>query len=326
VQITKNGLMILIVVLVLIPGCSEEQSRQADETGGRRIAEDIVAKVNGVAILRKEYVSALRQAEQDYRPNSGQLTEREKDVLGKRILHKMIQDELLSQHALAEGLSVTREEIEARFEEIKRQGGGDEAFAAFVARRGLDPARIRANLERNLLIERLAAKIKAGQKVDPQEIAGYYKSHLQEFREPGEVDLAHILFRAGGQGNDPETRVGRVRSEIAAGMSFAAAAGKYSDDSATREQGGNLGTLKQGEMIESMEKAAFSVPPGQVSQPVRGPSGVHLLMVQAVRPGRTRSLQEAGQQILTKILDTRVQNKMTELAAGLAEQGRVETP
>lgn len=318
--------MVLIVVLMLVPGCSREPSRQAGESSDTRIGEDIVVEVNGVPISRKEYQSTLRQAEQEYRPKSGKLSARGRSALGDRILQKMIQDELLSQHARAEGLRVTPEEVETRFDEIKKQGGGDEAFAAFVARRGLDPARIRVNLERNLLIERLAAKIKAGQKVDHQEIASYYKSHLQEFREPGEVDLAHILFRAGGQGSDPETRVGRVRSEIAAGMSFAAAARKYSDDSATREQGGKLGTLKQGEMIEAIEKAAFSVPPGQVSRPVRGPSGVHLLMVQAVRPGKTRSLQEARQQILTKILDARVQNKITELAAGLAEQGRVETP
>ncbi len=324
-RIVKKQLAALLLTLAFIPGCSPEPSRQTLDAGGASPEGDIVARVNGVAVSRREYESALRQAEQDYRLKSGKLDEHERKTLKERILHKMIQDEFLVQQARAQGLNVSREEIDRRLEEIKKQGGGDSAYAAFVARRGLDPARIRVNLERNLLIERLAAKIKAGLKVSPQEVSDYYESHLQEFREPGEVDLAHILFRVGEKKADVEKRAMHVREKILAGMPFDAAARKYTDDIATREQGGRLGTLRQGEMITAIEKAAFSTPPGKVSEPIRGPSGVHLLMVKAVRPGKTRSLQEVEQQILTKILDARVQDKMSEIATSLAEQGKIET-
>lgn len=324
-RLAKEWLMVAMVVLAAGTGCSRQEHGQEQDAGGPPPGSDVVARVNGVAISKQDYQSALRQAELDLGPAGGAIGESEKVRLGERILHKLIQDELLVQYARDQELSVSREELDARFDDIKRRGGGDEAMAAYVARSGLDPKRIRANLERNMLIERLAEKIRAEQKVDPKEIADYYQAHQQEFSQAGEVDLAHILFKAGAKGGDPEARARWVRAEIARGLSFAAAARKYSDDPATREQGGKLGTLKQGEMIAAMEKAVFSTPVGQVSQPVLSPAGVHLLKVEAVRPGKTPALQDIRQQVLARVLDSRVQREMARLAESLAGKARVET-
>jgi len=65
-----------------------------------------------------------------------------------------------------------------------------------------------------------------------------------------------------------------------AGESFAELARQHSQDPGSARQGGDLGEFGRGEMVPAFEEAAFAMEPGQVSEPVESPFGLHVIKVE----------------------------------------------
>lgn len=98
------------------------------------------------------------------------------------------------------------------------------------------------------------------------------------------VRARHILFRlppdaTPAQRDSLLTLARRVREQAAGGADFAALARQHSQD-VTAQQGGDLGLFGRGQMVEPFEEAAFSLAPGQVSEIVETPFGLHIIKVE----------------------------------------------
>ena len=89
-----------------------------------------------------------------------------------------------------------------------------------------------------------------------------------------------------------------LKKKIAAGAKFADLAKAESDDVASGADGGNLGAFERGAMIPEFEDAAFSLPIGQVSDPVKSAFGYHLILVD--KRG-AKSLEEMRAEIQQRI-------------------------
>jgi peptidyl-prolyl cis-trans isomerase SurA len=72
-------------------------------------------------------------------------------------------------------------------------------------------------------------------------------------------------------------------ARVRAGESFDSLARAYSDDAGTASLGGDLGWFRRGQMVPAFEKAAFSLPPGHVSDVVETSFGYHIIKVDRVR-------------------------------------------
>ena len=305
----------ILILVVWVAAC---KGQDPPVSKGSTPGGDVVAVVNGVAISKEEFQSSLAHAERSFSPKPGEQT-----ALARRVLEKMVTDELLIQHAHARGIRVATEEVDKKLQEIAQAGGGEAALEAFLRQSGLSQARMRTNLERNLVIERLAERIRASEKIAPGEVARYYKEHRQEFKRGDSVTLAHVLFREGTGRGDPFKKSRKVSAEIQAGLSFEEAAKKYSDDTLTRDQGGVLGTLGRGEMLPELENTAFSLQEGAISPPVRSSRGVHILYVVKRQEGVQRTLDEVREEILNKMLDSLVESGLKELTVRLTREGNV---
>lgn len=127
----------------------------------------------------------------------------------------------------------------------------------------------------------------AGQEaVTDEAIQQYYEANLARFQHPEDLAKAsHLLLKVTPEATAEESeavkqRILEIRQEIADGkMTFADAAKKYSQDSSA-SQGGELGYFPRGRMTEAFEKAAFELPLGQISEPVKTEYGFHLILVE----------------------------------------------
>jgi peptidyl-prolyl cis-trans isomerase C len=124
--------------------------------------------------------------------------------------------------------------------------------------------------------------------LDDAAMHAYYDAHKQDWEE---VKARHILIRM--QGSKAPVRPGGkdltdaealakiqgIRAKIVAGGNFAELAKAESDDVGSGEQGGDLGSFGHGAMVAEFEKAAFTQPVGQVSEPIKTAFGYHLILV-----------------------------------------------
>lgn len=102
------------------------------------------------------------------------------------------------------------------------------------------------------------------------------------------VEISHILISAGQMPTEESRAAALVKAqEVAArakaGEDFAALAQQYSEDPGSQARGGYLGYVKGGRLIYSFEKVAFSMNPGEISEPVETRFGYHIIKVHNVR-------------------------------------------
>ena len=88
-----------------------------------------------------------------------------------------------------------------------------------------------------------------------------------------QVRASHILVK-------DEATAKSLKAEIEKGADFAKTAKKHSI-CPSGASGGDLGYFGKGQMVKAFEDAAFSLPVGVVSSPVKTEFGYHLIMVTA---------------------------------------------
>jgi len=142
----------------------------------------------------------------------------------------------------------------------------------------------------NILANMAYEEIGKGAKLDEADVRKYFEAHKTEFEQ---VHARHILIRM--QGSPSPIRPGQkdlteaealakaqdLRKRILAGEDFAELARSESDDTGSGTNGGDLGSFHRGQMVPTFEEAAFSLPPGTLSEPVKSPFGYHVIKVEA---------------------------------------------
>ncbi len=151
--------------------------------------------------------------------------------------------------------------------------------------------------------------------VAPDEVQRYYEDNQDQYSTPEQVHAAHILFKTEGKDEAAVRKTAEaVLAKAKAGAEFAALARQYSDDEASKEKGGDLDFFGRGAMVPEFEEAAFSLPPGTVSDLVKTQYGFHIIKVLEKRPAVTRSLDEVRAQIEDQIKWERAQAQARRLA------------
>ena len=128
------------------------------------------------------------------------------------------------------------------------------------------------------------------------EVERYYRDHLDDFSVEELVRVRHILIATSGPGSSPDAQA-RAKAEellarIRAGENFARLAAEFSDDEATKRDGGDVGVFRRGMMRDAFERAAFAMRPGDITGPVRTTVGYHVLECLEHAPRIARPLVE----------------------------------
>jgi peptidyl-prolyl cis-trans isomerase D len=76
---------------------------------------------------------------------------------------------------------------------------------------------------------------------------------------------------------------------------------KQYSEGPTKDRGGNLGAFRREAMVKPFADRAFSMEPGEISEPVRTRFGWHIIKVEKVNPEKTTSLSEARNDIINDL-------------------------
>ena len=152
--------------------------------------------------------------------------------------------------------------------------------------------------------------------VREREVRRYYKKNTESYVTPPQIKARHILLKLPPDSSEEtltekQQQLEKLLTQIRSGKSFEELAREHSEDG-TAADGGDLGWFKPGEMVPAFETAAFALAPGEVSDIVQSPFGLHLIKVDELKEEITKSLDEARDEITGILAESRAQKRIDE--------------
>lgn len=167
-----------------------------------------------------------------------------------------------------------------------------------------------------------AANMRDGIYLSEEELRDRYEAARQRYITPEARLASHILLS-----NRPDRSIDEARIQLLelaerfeAGESFAELAQTYSDDTVSAEMGGSLGFVEPGQMVEPFEDALFALnEPGQLSDVVESRFGLHLILLEDIRPPEGMSFEEARDEILAEYIERESEGRFIEASDRLVD-------
>jgi peptidyl-prolyl cis-trans isomerase SurA len=283
------------------------------------VIDKIVAVVNNEVITQREVTRLLFPLFEKYK----------KEYTGKRLENKMLEAEdvvltqlidekLILSEAKRQGIEATGKEIELRLKNVKNRFGTEKEFRGALAEQNISLTELRDSFKSDIIKSKLIHKV-VGLKViiAPSEVNRYYDEHIDEFMEPKKARVFNILIK-----NKPEEKgtalflANKIKETIKSGGDFKELAKEYSEGPNAKE-GGDLGTVKKGEMIEELDDAIFSLEIGEVSNVIESPLGYHIVKVTEKKPEKTTEFDIVKQDIEGLIFREKIDDKVKKWLKGL---------
>jgi len=278
------------------------------------VVDEIVAVVNG-DILTKSDLEDQEQMmiSEAYSRLTGSELDQQVQVIRDAILMELIDNKIVLHRGQAH-FDLDRM-ADSYFEAFLEQQGiaGEEEAARLLAREGMTVEGFKQRmLERFAPDELIRMEVRGRISVGDKQIDAYYADHPDEFIEPLTVTIREIVLLADTDAERGERRdeAERVR-EQALTQDFAALA-KAVSESGTRDDGGLMGPLAQGDLSQQLEDAAFSLGVGEVSEILETPYGFHLIRIESRSSQEPVDLEEVREDLRRHLEDVRF---ITEYAA-----------
>ena len=289
----------LVLDVVLVCGAAWGQSKPG-------VVDRVIAVVGTRPILLsevEEQIAVLQSQGQQVPTDSAGHAK-----VARQILDQMINEELEVQQAQRDTtIKVTEREIqdavEQRVQDVRRQFPSADEFlrqlhlAAFPSeeewRRWMTDQQ-RRNTLRDRLLESLhqRGKLRPIPPTDAQMRQYWDDNHASLPKRPATVSFRQIVIPPHADTNAvmvARAKADSLLAQLRQGADFATLAKRFSDDSVSREAGGDLGWFRRGVMVPQFEDVAFRLKPGDLSPLVRTDFGFHIIQVERVQPGEIQA-------------------------------------
>lgn len=238
----------------------------------------------------------------------------------KDLIEKMVDEELIAQAAARSSITVSGQEIENAFDNIAAsQGITKEALLkAARARNGLTDQDYRDEMRRQILEGKmLQLRVKGRVRLTEEDVKTMYERVLREERRLRDYHPAWIVLRVlPGSSADAIAERKALADELVArarkGEDFAKLAGTYSDDTATKENGGDIGVrtpaasplAAQGKaqmLAPELEAAVMPLEAGDIAAPVQIGQAIVIMKLVSRQPSRYSGYQEARPEMIQRL-------------------------
>ncbi len=231
-----------------------------------------VAIVAGTPIPGSAYNAAFQQQmtfqTQRAAQSGGQTQPPTEQQVRSIALNQLVVHAMLDLYAGQHGITATAAEVQAQYNATAAANGGATGFAAVLQQYGFTPQSYKAQLSDNILLNKIVPAPKTVE----------------------QVRARHILVPTLAQADSIEAQLRKNPG------SFAALARKYSTDTGSGANGGELGYFSRGAMVPPFEQAAFSQRIGEIGPPIHSQFGYHIIQVEARRQTPFARLDQQTQQ------------------------------
>ena len=295
-----------------------------------------VATVNDIPVKQDEvdlYMSFILSQDPDA---ASSITDEGRSELEINIIDSLLVVKLLEQYAEANNIMISQEEIDMQMDTIIASYESESAFEADLKERNVDRGFLEKELKSQILRNKIFIEATAEVIVTEEQVREYYDENRQTmFTTPERVRVSHILsifpwvqdqsIEENEQGKkDALDKIEYVRAQLENGAEFGDMAREYSDDASNSADGGDLGFITRGQMVEEFEEAAFSLEIGEVSGIVETRFGYHIIKVYDRQEAGVQEFEEIKEDISTYLSELYKLEKWEEFIMGLIQEADIE--
>jgi peptidyl-prolyl cis-trans isomerase D len=166
-------------------------------------------------------------------------------------------------------------------------------------------------------------QIRQNTQVSDDELKMQYQQDIQQYQVPNRVHVDHILLMTVGKTPAEVEEVRKKAEDVLKqankkGTNFEELAKKYSEDPGTKDKGGDLGWITQGQTVPEFEKVAFSLPKGSISDLVKTQYGFHIIKVLDKETAHTKTFDEVRDSIRTPLMLSKADKQAADIADKLS--------
>lgn len=222
--------------------------------------------------------------------------------------------------AQEQDIEVTKADIDKAFAEQKKQAFPKDAdYKKFLKESGSTEEDIRFQLEVEQLQQKLVEKITKGEdEVSNKEISDYYNKNKEQFATPETRDLLVILTKTKEQAD-------RAKAALEGGRSWASVAKEYSIDEASKDQGGKLEGVTQGQQEKALDDAVFAAKKDTTIGPIKTQFGYYVARVTKITKKDQQSLKEATPTIKSLLASQNQQKALDEFVKDYRKKWKERT-
>ncbi|WP_306007577.1 peptidylprolyl isomerase PrsA [Bacillus sp. MMSF_3353] len=198
---------------------------------------------------------------------------------GSQVLQRMVMEKVLIKN-----YKVDDKEVDKKFDETKKQVG--DQFDTLLKQQGMKEETFKNTIRASLAQEKAIEKT-----ITDKELKDNYKP---------EIKASHILVK-------DEATAKKVKEELGQGKSFEELAKQYSEDTGSKEKGGDLGFFGPGKMVKEFEDAASKLKKDEVSEPVKTQFGYHIIKVTDIKEPE-KSFEQSKADIKKELIAKKMQD------------------
>ncbi len=174
-------------------------------------------------------------------------------------------------------------------------------------------------------------KIQRDIQVSDDQLKVQYQNNIQQYQVPNRVHVEHILFMTVGKTDAEVDEIKKnaedVLKQAKKGAKFEDLAKKYSEDPGSKDKGGDLGWITQGQTVPEFEKTAFGLDKGQISDLVKTQYGFHIIKVLDKETARTKTFDEVKDSLrapmILQLADQQSAAAADQLAKAIRQSNKV---
>ena len=309
---------------------SPDQSKPAPDVP-KKVMNAIVAIVNDDIVTLND-VNREAQPAVDEAVKKGPVDDLVRSRIRREALDRLIEKRLAEQKIKELNIQVSDEEIRQAIEDVRKQNNipSQEALIVALAAQGLTFDRYRAQLREQIeKLKLVSVEVRTKVLVSDSEMRDYYAANLAKFTGDESFRARHIFFKISAKASSEEILRSQatalaVLSDAKEGKDFVDLAKKFSEDPAARKDGGDLGSFKKGDMQPELEKVILRLKPGEVSELVATPIGIHIIKLEERVAGTAKPFETVKSDIEEILYRKKSEERFNQWAKELRSKASID--
>ena len=279
---------------LLVSGSALAQTRELATRG--ELLDRVVAIVNDGVVLDSDLEKQIQAVTARLREQKLELPAQ--NVLRQQVLERLVLQEIQIQHAGHAGVKVSDENVNQALEDVAKRNNMTLAqLPDAMAQQGIDYATYREEIRKEITLQLLRQRdVLQHISITPREIDQFLDRQGKTPSAANEYNVSHILIAVGQEASPAQLdaagkRAQEVYERAKGGEDFAKLALAYSN-SQTALEGGALGWRKGSELPTFLTDVVARLKPGDVSEPLRTPTGYHIIKLNEVRGATAQAVED----------------------------------